>query len=96
MAVQTTSERTMTMDDPIEEPRWERQRVAIENHNAPLLAQVVVGRTIVGFEREPDKGDPWCQDVSPVTVTLDDGSRLRFEGWGYDAWGLLIHYDPPT
>lgn len=53
--------------------------------------QRLIGRKIVAAEREPPSKDSWPMEDQSLTITLDDGSIWRFEGWGYDACGLQIY-----
>lgn len=59
------------------------------------LQALVTGRTIVQIEREQHSGHEWQGGENSVTITLDDGARLHFDGWGYDASGLHTGYEPP-
>jgi len=71
------------------EVRRNDDELLIEREHAGLLPSLVVGRTIVAIERDTrDLG----MGADSVTITLDDGSTLDFEGWGHDEWGLNLTY----
>lgn len=52
----------------------------------------LVGRTITAVE-EVDNADAdgWCEHESYI-LTLDDGRRVEFSGWGHDAWGCQVDF----
>lgn len=56
----------------------------------------LVGRTIVGFDREDDTDEAWPQSANSVTLHLDDGTTVDFVGYGYDASGLNMWINLPA
>jgi hypothetical protein len=50
----------------------------------------LVGRTITAAEKVDHPGE-WDEAESYV-LTLDDGKRVEFSGWGYDAWGCIVDW----
>ena len=68
---------------------------SVEDEHKAALTPLLRGRTIVSVEREPSSDYEWSHDENDVTITLDDGSRLCFSGWGYDASGVNTSYSPP-
>lgn len=56
--------------------------------------QVIVGHTIVAAHRNSDSRDRdlWACGENTVTLTLDNGALVEFEGWGYDASGVTTTY----
>lgn len=77
------------------EVRVDGDAIAIDDRGAERLQRLIIGRSIVGFEREPHSGEDWSHGENSVTVLLDDGSLLRFIGFGYDSSGLDTFYSPP-
>jgi hypothetical protein len=65
-----------------------------EVESAEELRELLVGRRIVGAEREPDSGKRYELYENTVTLTLDDGATVRFAGWGYDASCCETTYTP--
>lgn len=63
--------------------------VEITDANIDEWRPRIVGRTITAFDREPDSKEEWPQGENSVTLTLDDGTRLEFYGWGYDSSGVI-------
>lgn len=59
--------------------------------DAELLASMV-GKTIVAAEWIDPRSSGWGPQDEAV-ITLDDGRKIRFRGWGYDAWGLAVSED---
>ncbi len=77
------------------EVRDDDEFVEVEDEHGDILGELVVGRTIVAIEREPSSGQEWSDGENSVLITLSDGARLRFVGWGYDASGVDTLYSPP-
>lgn len=65
----------------------------IEDKSTQAFCELVVGRRIVSVEREPDIHDK-DMGSNPVTIILDDGSKIEFDGWGHDYCGLTTRYAP--
>jgi agmatine/peptidylarginine deiminase len=59
------------------------------------LRAMLVGRTVVAIEIDHVEGD-WKQGDGETTLVLDDGRRIQFRSWGYDAWGLNAYTDEPS
>ena len=66
----------------------------VSDETMEALSRLIVGRTIVSVEREQSGRESFPQGANAVTITLDNGSMLHFDGWGYDAWGLATSYSP--
>ena len=57
----------------------------------------LIGQAIVSAEAIPDIGEQhWYRNVDPyehpvaIALTLADGQRVTFCGWGYDEWGIDV------
>lgn len=61
----------------------------MERNDEDALLASLVGHTIASTDRSDntDSGGAW---LGSVVLTLDDGRRVLFEGWGHDWWGLSI------
>jgi len=68
----------------------------VTDSTADALSRLVVGRRIVSIIRESASGGDWAQGENSVTILLDNGAKLYFMGWGYDASGLDTSYSPPV
>jgi hypothetical protein len=77
------------------EERENGEWISIEDANTERAALLIRGRRIVAFSRERSSGASFPDDANYVDIILDDGSRLSFHGWGYDASGLYTEYSPP-
>jgi hypothetical protein len=75
------------------EERTDDEAIEVSDENTLSFAAVLCGRTIVAVHREP-RTEAWEHGQNSVTLTLDDGSQVGFEGWGYDASGLHTSYAP--
>ena len=54
------------------------------------LVESLVGRTVVAAEwRDDGAGCDWCGH-EVAQLTLDDGRKIKFGAWGYDAWGATV------
>jgi hypothetical protein len=80
----------------IEREVREGDTVEVDDARSPLIADLVEGRKIVKFEREPDPDYDWAHGENTVTLTLDDGAVLTFVGVGYDSSGCVTSYTPPN
>lgn len=58
------------------------------------LREALVGREVVAVEVDRQERD-WPQGDGDTTLILDNGRRVRFGSWGYDAWGMATTVTPP-
>lgn len=58
------------------------------------LRAALVGRQIVDVQVDVDN-QSFPQGDGDTTLVLDDGRRVSFASWGYDAWGMGATVDPP-
>lgn len=69
----------------VRNPGW----TEIDDDNVmEILVPALIGKTIVGVVREDDVAIDWATEENTVTLTLDDGIVIEFEGWGHDASGV--------
>jgi len=66
----------------------------IEDRSFEAFSALVTGRTIVQVSRDPSTDESFPTGANSVRITLDDGSAIQFDAWGYDAWGLDTSYEP--
>lgn len=76
--------------------RDDEEFVEVLDEHGDLLGDLVVGRTIIAIERESSTDEAFPQGANDVTITLNNGTRLHFTGWGYDASGLYTSIAPPA
>lgn len=67
----------------------------VDDRNFDEFKKRVVGRIITGIVREESTGDSFPQCANGVIIILNDGAKICFDGWGYDAWGLSTSYEFP-
>jgi hypothetical protein len=58
------------------------------------LRRVLVGRTVVSVEVDHyPEDESWPQGDGTTSLTLDNGDRVIFSAWGYDAWGVDVEIE---
>jgi hypothetical protein len=58
------------------------------------LRESLRGRSVVDVLDGLPTEDPGWSDHGSITIVFDDGSTLDCGGWGHDAWGPAIQYEP--
>lgn len=72
-------------------PESEDREVEITDENMGKLLPTLVGKVVASIERAKDSGESWGHGENSVSITFTDGTELEFNGWGYDASGLITY-----
>jgi hypothetical protein len=80
---------------------WNRARLRVLSNkmeitdaNQDEILAGIVGRRIISIVRDRDSDLDWPSGENKVSIVMEDGSRLRFVGWGYDASGIISYFIP--
>lgn len=62
--------------------------IKISDENFEQEKNRIIGRTIIAIDRATQPKQEWVCGQNHMTLTLDNGIKLEFDGWGYDASGV--------
>lgn len=63
------------------------------DNNFPEIKQLIEGKRIISIERRPDSKSQFPMWENATTLIMEDGTIIRFSGWGYDSCGLDIEIE---